>query len=130
MANPFRDRKVLSQIALIGLMVVILCSLLVYRFTAQTSEERERARARVVLHGIYELERAHYLENGTYLPIDRENNGEILKLSDVPGLFHYHVEVAGSTFVAVAEADLDGNGEVEIWQIDSQHPDPILKKRD
>ena len=33
-------------------------------------------------------------------------------------------------FVALAEADLDGDGEVEIWQVDPTHPVPILRKGD
>ena len=113
-----------------ALLLVLFCALMIYRLTAQSSEEKERMRARMHLELIYGLERAHLKEFGTYLPIDREKNGEILKLDVVPGRFRYRVTVEGSTFVAEARADLDGDGRHEVWYVDQETPEPVLIQQD
>lgn len=125
-----REQRILpSWFALTGLLLA-LCTLLVYRFTSRSPADEERLRAQVMLRAIYRLEQAHFGEFGTYLPIDRENSGELLKLSDAPGRFRYRVAVAGSTFVAYAEADLDGDGRAEVWRVDGQNPEPVLAELD
>lgn len=130
MTNPFKDRKALSQAAVIGLLTVVLGSMVIYRFTTQTPVEKARARAHIILQNIYQLEQTYFHEKGTYLPISRENNGEILNLNNVSGRFRYRVEADGRRFAAFAEADLNGNGKAEIWLVDPQHPDPILIEQD
>ncbi len=130
MSIPQERHISVPQALFAGLLLLILCTLLVYRFTSRSEVDEERARARIMLETLYRIEQAHFGEYGTYLPIDRETNGEILKLNDAPGRFLYRVSVAGSTFVAVAEADLDGDGEVEVWQVDRERPEPFLKKQD
>ena len=112
------------------LLLALFCALMIYRLTARSPEDSERARARMHLELIYRLERVHLKENGTYLPIDRENNGEILKLDEVPGRFRYRVTVEGSTFVAEARADLDGDGRQEVWYVDQETPEPVLIQQD
>ncbi len=112
------------------LLLALFCALMIYRLTARSPEDSERARARMHLELIYRLERVHLKENGTYLPIDRENNGEILKLDEVPGRFRYRVTVEGSTFVAEARADLDGDGLQEVWYVDQETPEPVLIQQD
>ncbi len=113
-----------------AMLLVLFCALMIYRLTAQTPEDKERMRARMHLELIYGLERAHLEEFGTYLPIDREKNGEILKLDVVPGRFRYRVTVEGSTFVAEARADLDGDGRQEVWYVDQESPEPVLIQQD
>jgi hypothetical protein len=49
---------------------------------------------------------------------------------DAPGLFEYVVIDHGNTYVALAEADLDGDGNLEIWRVDSKHPEPVLVQED
>lgn len=112
------------------LILVLFCGLMIYRLTARFPDESERARARMHLELIYVLERTHLKEYGTYLPIDREKNGEILKLDEVPGRFRYRVTVEGSTFVAEARADLDGDGLQEVWYVDQETPEPVLIQQD
>lgn len=112
------------------LLLALFCALMIYRITARSPEDSERARARMHLELIYGLERAHLKEYGTYLPIDREKNGEILKLDEVPGRFRYRVTVEGSTFVAEARADLDGDGLQEVWYVDQETPEPVLIQQD
>lgn len=130
MATPDERRPPVPQILCIAILALVLCTLLVYRFTSRSIADADRARARVILQTIYELEKAHFEESGTYLPIDRGSDSEILKLSDAPGPFRYRVSVSGSTFVAVAEGDLDGDGELEVWQVDQANPEPRLKEED
>ncbi len=112
------------------LLLAVFCVLMIYRLTARSPDESERARARMQLELIYGLERAHLKEFGTYLPVDSEKNGEILKLIDVPGRFRYRVTVEGSTFVAEARADLDGDGRHEVWYVDQETPEPVLIQQD
>lgn len=112
------------------LLLALFCGLMIYRLTARSPEDSERARARMHLELIYRLERVHLKEYGTYLPIDREKNGEILKLDKVPGRFRYRVTVEGSTFVAEARADLDGDGLPEVWYVDQETPEPVLIQQD
>ena len=130
MATSDERRPPGQQILCIVILALVLCTLLVYRFTSRSVADADRARARVVLQTIYELERAHLEESGTYLPIDRGSDSEILKLTDAPGPFRYRVSVSGTTFVAVAEGDLDGDGVSEVWQVDQDHPEPTLREED
>ncbi|MDP6778703.1 MAG: hypothetical protein QGI83_18255 [Candidatus Latescibacteria bacterium] len=130
MATPEERPPHGPQIVCIVVLALVLCTLLVYRFTSRSAADADRARARIVLQTIYALEKAHLEETGTYLPVDRGSDSEILKLSDAPGPFRYRVAVLGTTFVAVAEADLDGDGELEVWQVDQAHPEPTLKEED
>lgn len=111
-------------------LLFLFCGLMIYRLTAQSPEDSERTRARMHLELIYRLESAHLKEFGTYLPIDSEKNGQILKLNEVPGRFRYQVTVEGSTFVAEARADLNGNGRHEVWYVDQESPDPVLIQQD
>lgn len=112
------------------LLLALFCALMIYRLTARSPEDSERARARMHLELIYALEGTHLKEYGTYLPIDRKKNGEILKLDEVPGRFRYRVTVEGSTFVAEARADLDGDGLQEVWYVDQDTPEPVLIQQD
>lgn len=130
MTKPFQDRKALPQLAGIGLLAVVLGSMVIYRFTTQTPAENERSLAHIILQNLYQLEQAYFQEKGTYLPISRENNGEILNLNNVSGRFRYRVEADGRRFAAFAEADLNGNGKAEVWLVDPQHPAPILIEQD
>lgn len=126
----FENRLLLRQVSGLGILFVILCVMVIYQFTHRAPDEIERERAQVMLRRIYDLEMAHWSENGTYLPIDRKINGGILRLNDVSGLFSYRVDVVGKQFVAIAQADLNGDGQAEIWQIDDKHPDPIQVQSD
>lgn len=112
------------------LLLVLFCGLMIYRLTARSQDDSERARARMHLELIYGLERAHLKEYGTYLPIDSEKNGEVLKLDEAPGRFRYRVTVEGSTFVAEARADLNGDGRQEVWYVDQETPEPVLIQQD
>jgi hypothetical protein len=113
-----------------ALLMVVFCALMIYRLTAQSPEDIERTRARMHLELIYGLQSAYIQEYGTYLPISREKNADILKLNEVPGRFRYRVTVEGSTFVAEAWADLDGDGRQEVWYVDQERPEPVLIQQD
>ncbi|MDA0747947.1 MAG: hypothetical protein O2954_15610 [bacterium] len=119
-----------AQIVVTCVLLLMFCTLLVYRFTFRSEADNERIRARVMLQSIYELEQAQFEEVGTYLRIDRENYGEILKLKDPQGRFQYRVVVAGTTFVAYAEANPDKDGRAEVWWVDPQNPNPVLQSQD
>lgn len=112
------------------MLLILFCGLMIYRLTDQSPEDSERTRARMHLELIYRLESAHLKEFGTYLPIDSEKNGKILKLNEAPGRFRYQVTVEGSTFVAEARADLNGDGRHEVWYVDHESPDPVLFQPD
>ncbi len=114
----------------VALLILIPAILLISRFTSRTPADEERIRARIFLQSIYRIEQAHFQEHGTYLPISRKKNGPILKLNDAPGRFRYRIEATDSTFVAIAEANLDADDELEVWQVDARNPDPVLINRD
>ena len=126
----YENRLLLRQVSGLGLLFVILCVMVIYLFTHRGSDDVERERAQVMLRRIYDLEMAYWSENGTYLPIDRKINGDILRLNDASGSFSYRVDVAGKQFVATATADLDGDGQAEVWQVDEKNPDPIQVQSD
>lgn len=130
MSVPRKRRISVPQAAVAGLLMLVLFTLLAHRFTSRSAADKERARARITLQTIYQFQQAYFAEYGTYLPINREKNSEILKLNDMPGQFRYQVVVADSAFVAVARADLDGDGEVEVWQIDQRRLEPFLTTQD
>lgn len=109
-------------------LVMLLCAIgvvLAFQFTRRSPEAVERERAQVMLRRICDLQFAHFAETGTYLPIDREKNGDILLLNDAPGRFRYRVIVTPTGFEAFAEADFNGDGRLEIWRSDAANPDPI-----
>lgn len=126
----FENRLLMRQVGGLCVLFAILCVMVVYQFTHRSARDIERERAQVMLRRIYDLEMAYWSENGTYLSIDRKTNGGILRLNDASGLFSYQVDATKKKFVATAQADLDGDGQVEIWQIDDQNMDPIQVQRD
>jgi hypothetical protein len=126
----FESRLLLRQAGGLAALFLILCMIVIYQFTHRSSLEGERERAQVMLRRIYDLEMAHRSENGTYLSINRETNGDILRLNDGVGQFTYRVDVTGDRFVATAKADLDGDGQVEVWQIDQRNTDPVKVNED
>lgn len=119
------DKRILfGQIVWIGLLAVAISSLLVVRFTTRSADEKQRARAHTILRSVHALQQNHYAMYGTYLPSDRANTGEVLKWTSAPGRFRYRVTTGYGTFRARASADLDGNGQPEIWQVDPDHAEP------
>jgi len=115
-----------GQIGMIGVLTLLLAILLGIRFTLRTDADKERARARVLLQTLHQLEEAYHKEHGTYLSVDSERNSDVLKLNDLPGSLHLTVEATESTFVAFVEADPAGSGATQTWRIDSRHSEPEL----
>ena len=68
------------QVLYAAALLAVICILLVHQFTSTSDDDRERARARVLLQTIYELEQAHFKAQGTYLQIDRGKDEAVLKL--------------------------------------------------
>jgi hypothetical protein len=130
MTLSFEYRMLLRQIGSLLALVSILSIIIIYQFTRRSDDEIERERAHVMLCRIHDLEMAHWSANGTYLAIDRATNGAILRLNSGVGKFSYRVDVAGGRFVATAKADLDGDGQAEVWQVDQKGMDPILVQAD
>ncbi|MDP6041482.1 MAG: hypothetical protein QGG64_23240 [Candidatus Latescibacteria bacterium] len=130
MIRLLEHRDQLYQAGIIVGLFVVFCVGLIYHFTIRTLDGSERERAHIMLQRIVALEHTYRSEYGTYLPIDRENNGEELHLNDVLGQFHYKVTVSEDGFVAHAEADFDGDGQAEIWRVDATQSDPVLIQRD
>ncbi len=126
----FENRLLMRQGIGLAMLFLILCVIVIYQFTHGTPEAKERERAQIMLHRIYDLEMAYWSDNGTYLSIDRKINGDILRLNDGLGKFSYRVDVTGDRFVAIAEADLNGNGQYEVWQVDQRNPIPTLMQED
>ena len=126
----FENRLLMRQGVGLVVLFMILCVIVIYQFTHRSPDEQERERAQVMLLRIYDLEMAYWSDNGTYLSIDRKINGDILRLNEGLGKFSYRVDVAGDRFVAIAEADLNGNGQYEVWQIDQRNPVPIRVQED
>lgn len=130
MEGPTRRPLPGRQMLYAAVLLAVICILLAHQFTSTSDDDRERARARVLLQTIYELEQAHFKAHGTYLRIDRGKDEAVLKLEYPPGRFRYRVTVSGSSFVGLAEADLNGDGFLETWQVDAENPQPVLVKRD
>ena len=128
--NWTENRVLVWQTSLALAMVAAICIVLVFRFTTKTWDEKERVRARTTLETIHRIQEAHYKATGTYLSSDRGNISDVLRWDDMPGAFEYVVLDHGDTYVALAEADLDGDGAIEVWRIDPRHPDPVLVKSD
>jgi len=126
--GEYRDQ--LRQGGIIVGLLVILCVVLIYQFTIRTPEGAQRERAHIMLQRIVALEHAYRTDNGTYLAIDRENNGDVLQLNGAPERFRYWVTVSDDTFVAYAEADFDYDGESEVWMVEATSSEPMLKNRD
>ena len=119
------NRELMIQASVLGVLVLVLSTLLIFRFTTRTSLEEERAKAHTILQTIFEIEQAHHDEFGTYLAIDRETNGDILRLNDLSGQFSYRVDISPGAFVAYAESEMDGAKEV--WRVDQETPEPVLQ---
>lgn len=130
MMLSIENRLLLRQISGLVTLFVILCVMVIYSFTHRTTDQIERERAQVILRRIYDLEMAYQSENGTYLPIDRKINGDILRLNQASGQFVYRVDVSGNQFVATAKADLNGDGQAEVWQVDPHNDQPIQIQAD
>ena len=126
----FEKRLLMRQGMGLVVLFMILCVIVIYQFTYRSPDTKERERAQVVLRRIYDLEMTYRSDNGTYLSIDRKINGDILRLNDGLGKFSYRVDVVGDRFVALAEADLNGNGQPEVWQVDQRNPVPTLVQED
>ncbi len=126
----FDQNERAREMGILAVLALLISFLTVYGYTTRTPDEAERERARIILHRIYELEQAYYREYGTYVPVDRETNGELLQLSHPPGRFRYRVDAGLASFVAYAEADLNGDGSVEVWQVDHRSSVPVLASRD
>ena len=124
----YRDQ--LHQVGVVIGLLVLMCVVLIYQFTYRTPEDAERERARIMLQRIAALEHAYRAEYGTYLSIDRGNNGGILQLNNVPGRFRYRVTVSEDGFKAYAEADFDRDGKAEVWVVDAMGSEPVLQNRD
>ncbi len=128
--NVLENRVLLRNTTFALAMVALICSMLIYGFTTKTDAERERARARTALETIHALQQSYYREFGTYLSSDRGNISDVLRWDDMPGIFDYVVIDQGDTYVALAEADLDGDGRTETWRVDPKHPKPFLVQSD
>ncbi len=128
--NLLDDRVLVRNTTFALTMAALICFVLIYKFTTKTEAERERTRARTTLETIYRLQHSYFQEFGTYLSSDRGNTSDVLRWDDTPGLFEYVVIDHGDTYVALAEADLDGDGSLEIWRVDPKHPEPVLVQRD
>lgn len=124
----YRDQ--LYQGGIIVGVLLILCVVLVFHFTDRTPEGAQRERAHIMLQRIADLQHAYRADHGTYLAIDRENNGDVLQLNGQPGRFRYWVTVSDGGFAAYAEADFDYDGEFEVWMVDATSSEPVLKNRD
>jgi type II secretory pathway pseudopilin PulG len=124
------NRVLVKQVALVLSLLALICLVLVFRFTTKTEIERERARALAMLETIHSLQGSYFQEYGTYLASSRGNTSDVLRWDDAPGLFEYVVIDHGDTYVALAEADLDGDGHLEIWRVDPKHPKPTLVQED
>lgn len=126
--GEYRDQ--LCQGGIIVGLIVVLCVVLIFHFTDRRPDGAQRERAHIMLQRIVALQQAYHAENGTYLAIDRENNGDVLQLNGSPGRFRYWVTVSGDEFVAYAEADFDYDGQPEIWTVDAKNTEPVLQNRD
>ena len=126
----WKDRDQLPQAGIVIGLLVMLCVVLFYQFTYRTPEDAERERARIMLQRIAALQHAYRAEYGTFLPIDKKNNGGILQLNNAPGRFRYRVTVSEDDFKAYAEADFDRDGKAEVWMMDATGSESVLKQED
>lgn len=128
--NFMDNRALAKQVAVILSLLALICLMLVFRFTTKTEVERERARALAMLETIHKLQETYFHDFGTYLSSSRGNTSDVLRWENTPGLFEYIVIDHGDTYVALAEADLDGDGHLEIWRVDPKHAEPVLVQED
>jgi len=86
--------------------------------------------AKSMLNQVYSLERNYFFMYSKYSTSLEEIGFEQERLSTEGGQANYRIEVteaSGNTFIAnaVAVNDFDGDGEINIWQIDG---DKVLKE--
>ncbi len=119
-----------TDILLICLMGVVFLAVAVSRFTTRTELEERQQKARLLLEQVYRLQRAHFEQYGTYIPIEPGRNTDVLKLD---GAFPYtcRVEVPDSaSFIATAWASVSGTEKRDVWTVDQDHPVPIHQEKD
>ena len=128
--NQMENPRLVRQMTVCLSLFALICLTLIFRFTTKSEFELERVRALVILETIHNLQGSYFQEYGTYLASGGGKTSDVLQWDDVPGQFQYFVIDHGNTYVALAEADLDGDGILEIWGADPEHPEPVLVQED
>jgi len=127
-------RKKLKAFSLAELVFVLgiiaILYMLVMPNQASTVAMAKSIEAKSMLNQVYSLERNYFFMYSKYSTSLEEIGFEQERLSTEGGQANYRIEVAeasSNTFIAnaVAVNDFDGDGEINIWQIDS---DKVLKE--
>jgi len=127
-------RKKLKAFSLAELVFVLgiiaILYMLVMPNQASTVAMAKSIEAKSMLNQVYSLERNYFFMYSKYSASLEEIGFEQERLSTEGGQANYRIEVteaSGNTFIAnaVAVNDFDGDGEINIWQIDG---DKVLKE--
>lgn len=122
-----RESKGFTLVELLVVIVVIgiLATLTIPRFLRTTTRAKE-TEAKLMLREIYNLERAHYLENDVYSLSFESIGFDQEKLVTDGGNARYRIEiteVSDTGFVATATSvvDFDKDGTFNVWSIDHKN---------
>jgi type IV pilus assembly protein PilE len=110
--------------------IIAILYMLVMPNQASTVAMAKSIEAKSMLNQVYSLERNYFFMYSKYSANLDEIGFEQERLSTEGGQANYRIEIAeasSSTFIAnaVAVSDFDGDGEINVWQIDG---DKVLKE--
>lgn len=115
--KAFTLTEVLVVLIIIGILILLALPNLMPLITKAKSTE-----AKVQLEYVYNLEKAHFFEKSKYTNNLQELNFEQQKLSTEGGQANYRIEIRditerGFTARATAVIDFDGDGTLNVWEI-------------
>jgi prepilin-type N-terminal cleavage/methylation domain-containing protein len=122
MFSKFHNRRGFTLIELMIVVVIIgiLAALAIPRFMAATSKAKQ-SEAKGILKQAYTMQRTYFQQHGLYLPAAGNGDANWATLGvEIPAtaVYTYTCVVAGATFTAQAQGDIDDDATVDTWTID------------
>lgn len=110
--------ELLVVLAILGILVLLAFPVVMPLFQKARSTE-----AKIQLKHVCTLQKTYFLENAHYSKEPKEIGFEQAELDAQGGTAHYRIEIveaSSNTFLAraIAETDFDGDGQMNIWEID------------
>jgi type IV pilus assembly protein PilE len=110
--------ELLVVLAILGILVLMAFPVVMPLFQKARSTE-----AKIQLKHLCTLQKTYFLENAHYGKDIKEIGFEQAEMDAAGGTAHYRIEIveaSSNTFLgrAIAETDFDGDGQMNIWEID------------